>query len=77
MNLDQFIGLDATERLEVFWSGIPVGELCDGEFKMVCHQVDDFYVVYKILGGHYLDMQISKNPRFLEPYLDQVDISNI
>lgn len=77
MNLDQFIGLEATERLEVFWSGIPVGELSDGGFRMVCHQVEDFYVVYKILGGHYLGIQISKDPHFLEPYLDQVDISNI
>lgn len=77
MNLGQFIGLDATQRLEVFWNGTPVGELCDGEFKMVCHQVDDFYVVFKILGGHYLDMQVSKDPHMLEPYLDQVDISNL
>lgn len=77
MNLDQFIGLEATERLEVFWGGILVGELSDGGFRMLCRQVEDFYVVYKILGGHYLGMQISKDPYLLESYLEQIDISNI
>jgi hypothetical protein len=45
-------------------------------FKIVCHQVDDFYVVYKILGGHYLDSYVFKDPNLLEPYLNQVDISH-
>ena len=74
MNLDQFTKLDALERREIFWNGVFVGELSEGEFRMVCHQVEDFYVVCKMLGGHYLGMSVFKNPELLEPYLEQVDI---
>jgi hypothetical protein len=77
MTLQQFVELDGMEQLEAFWSGNFVGELNDGEFRMVCHQVNDFYIEFKILGGHYLDMKIFKNPDHLEPYLGQIDISNL
>ena len=74
MRMDQFIWLEETEQMEIFWSGVPIGELRDGQFKMVCHQVDDFYVEYKILGGHYLDLHVFKDPGLLELYLNQVEI---
>jgi hypothetical protein len=77
MTIEQFVHLDGMDQLEIFWSGHFVGELSDGEFRMVCHQIDDFYIEYKILGGHYLDMKIFKDPDFLEPYLGQIDISNL
>lgn len=77
MTLHDFIELEGTEQLEIFWSGEFVGELSDGEFRMVCHQVGDFYIEYKILGGHYLGMKTFKNPDLLEPYLGQIDISDL
>ena len=77
MRLDDFIYLDEMQQLEIFWRGTFVGELCDGEFRMICHQVNDFYVEFKILGGHYLDMHSFKDPNLLEPYLEQIDISGL
>lgn len=77
MTLQEFVQLDAMEQLEIFWSGEFVGELSDGEFRMICHQVNDFYIEYKILGGHYLDMRTFKDPNHLELYLDQIDISGL
>lgn len=77
MTIDEFVHLDTMDQLEIFWSGHFVGELSDGEFRMVCHQVNDFYIEFKILGGHYLDSKVFKDPGFLEPYLGQIDISNL
>lgn len=77
MTLQDFTRLDGMEQLEIFWSGEFVGELSDGEFRMICHQVNDFYIEFKILGGHYLDMRTFKDPSRLEPYLDQIDISGL
>jgi hypothetical protein len=77
MILHDFVQLEAMEQLEIFWSGEFVGELRDGQFRMVCHQVNDFYIQYKILGGHYIDMKVFKNPDLLEPYLEQIDISSL
>lgn len=77
MTLQDFTQLDGMEQLEIFWSGELVGELSDGEFRMICHQVNDFYIEFKILGGHYLDMRTFKDPNRLEPYLDQIDISGL
>jgi hypothetical protein len=77
MKMDQFTRLDAMEQMEVFWNGVFVGELCEGEFKMICHQIDDFYVECKILGGHYLGMRVFKDPHFLEVYLNQVTIPDL
>ncbi|HWI90374.1 MAG TPA: hypothetical protein VNT20_03825 [Flavisolibacter sp.] len=77
MTLQDFKQLDGMDQLEIFWSGEFVGELSDGEFRMICHQVNDFYIEFKILGGHYLNMRTFKDPNQLEPYLDQIDISGL
>ena len=77
MTQRDFVSLNEMEQLEIFWSGEFVGELSDGEFRMVCHQVGDFYIECKILGGHYLDMKTFRNPDLLEPYLGQIDISGL
>lgn len=77
MTLQEFIDLSETEQMEFFWNGVFVGEVREGEFKIACHQVEDFYVEYKILGGHYLDMRLFRNPDFLDPYLDQMEAINL
>jgi hypothetical protein len=72
MTLYQFNNADEIEQIEAFWNGIQVGERGKGDFKIECRQIDDFYVEYKILGGHYIDMRSFKSPDLLEPYLDQM-----
>ncbi len=77
MTLHNFNRLNETEQIEAFWNGIFVGERGDGALRIICHQVNDFYVEYKILGGHYINMRTFKNPDRLQPYLSQIDISNL
>lgn len=77
MTLYEFLRSGEMEQLEAFWNGIPVGTRSNGGFVIECRQIDDFYVEYKILGGHYIDMCGFKNPELLHPYLHQIDISNL
>jgi hypothetical protein len=72
MTLYEFNSIDEMEQIEAFWNGVLVGERSDGEFKIECRQIDDFYVEYKILNGQYIDMRSFKNPEMLQPYLDQM-----
>jgi hypothetical protein len=77
MTLKDFLHADEMEQVEVFWNGTFVGSRRDGGFVIECRQVNDFYVEYTILGGHYIDMHVFKDPELLQPYLDQVDISSL
>lgn len=77
MTLQNFVILNEIEQIEAFWNGIFVGERANGAFRIICHQLNDFYVEYKILGGHYISMRSFKNPDMLQPYLSQIDISNL
>jgi hypothetical protein len=72
MTLYEFSNSDEMEQINAFWNGVHVGERSNGEFKIECRQIDDFYVEYKMLGGHYIDMRSFKNPDMLQPYLDQM-----
>jgi hypothetical protein len=72
MNFHRFNNMDEMEQLEAFWNGVYIGERSDGEFKIECRQVEDFYVEYKMIGGHYIDMRSFKSPDMLQPYLDQM-----
>jgi len=77
MSLYEFLVSGEMEQIEAFWTGVFVGQRSDGQFVMECRQIDDFYVEYKILGGHYIDMCAFRNPELLQPYLSQIDISSI
>lgn len=77
MTLYEFLKSDELDQIEAFWEGIFIGRRSDGAFVTECRQIGDFYVEYKILGGHYIDMCGFKNPDLLGPYLDQVDISGL
>jgi hypothetical protein len=77
MTLYQFLRSDEMEQIEAFWDGVLVGSRSEGAFVIECRQIDDFYVEYKILGGHYIDMCAFKNTDLLHPYLNQIDISNL
>jgi hypothetical protein len=72
MTIYQFTMLDEMEQIEAFWDGVYVGERVEVEFKIECRQISSFYVEYKILGGHYIDKRLFKNPDLLQPYLDQM-----
>lgn len=77
MSLHDFLNSEETEQIEAFWNGVFIGCRSNGGFAMECRQINDFYVEYKILGGHYIDMHGFKNPDLLQPYLSQVDISGL
>lgn len=69
MTLYDFAFMDELSQLEAFWEGDLIGERSNGGFVMMCRQLGDFFVEYKILGGHYIDMNIFTSHRRLEWYL--------
>jgi hypothetical protein len=77
MTLYQFLRSDEMEQIEAFLDGVLVGCRSEGAFVIECRQINDFYVEYKILGEHYIDMCAFKNTDRLQPYLSQIDISNL
>lgn len=77
MTLNEFLRFDEMEQIEAFWNGVEIGRRSEGAFVIECRQIEDFYVEYKILGGHYIDICGFKNPDLLQPYLHQIDISNL
>jgi len=77
MSLNEFLGFDEMEQIEAFWTGVFIGRRSDGGFVIECRQIDDFYVEYKILGGHYIDIHVFKDPAFLQAYLSEIDISTV
>lgn len=74
MNIQQFSLLNELEQQESFWKGIEVGARRSGNFVIECRQIDDFYIEYHVLGGHYINIRCFKNPDFLEPYLENINI---
>lgn len=72
MTIHPFTSLDEIEQLEAFWQGTLLGERFDGEYRIVCKQIEDFYVEFLMLGDLYKDMRAFKNPDLLQPFLDQM-----
>ncbi len=75
MTIDQFCALDEKEQIVAFWEGTIVGERKEGEYRVVCKQIEDFYVEYLMLGNIYKDMRAFKNPDLLQPYLDKMPVN--
>lgn len=75
MNLYQFLPADEMEQIEAFWKGVLVGERMEGECKIICKQIDGFYVEYKLQGTSYIDMRAFKNPDLLLSYLEKIQIN--
>lgn len=69
MTLYDFAFMDELSQLEAFWEGDFIGERCDGGFVMMCRQVGDFYIEYKTLGGHYINVDVFTNLSRLDLYL--------
>ena len=74
MTIHQFSALDEMQQIEVFWEGTLVGERKEGEYGIVCRQLDDFYVEYLILGNIYKGTRAFKSSDLLQPYLEQMSI---
>ena len=77
MSLYEFLRSGEIEQIEAFWTGVFIGQRSDGQFVIECRQIDDFYVEYKILRGHYIDLCAFKNPDLLQPYLSKIDIARV
>jgi hypothetical protein len=71
MTLYQFNLADEMEQIEAFWDGIFIGEIQDGDFTIECRQINDFYVEYKKKDGHYWDVRSHRNPKLIDPYMEQ------
>jgi hypothetical protein len=72
MSLYEFLRLDELDQLEMFWDGVYIGERRDGGFVIECRKVEDFYVEYTIIGGHYIHIYGFRNPDLLQPYFDKM-----
>ncbi len=68
----EFLGSDEMEQVEAFWGAVFVGERLENGIKIICKQLNDFYIEYKIKNEIYLDMRVFKNPDLLQPYLDKM-----
>jgi hypothetical protein len=75
MTLHEFSLLDKMEQVEAFWDAPLVGVRSGDQFLIECRQIDSFYVEYKIQEGYHTDMRSFKNPDFLSPYLEQIEIN--
>ena len=74
MTLSEFARLDKMQQIKRFWSGVLVGQRLEGQSLIECRQIDGFYVEYKILEKHALNLRCFQNPDMLHPYLSSIDI---
>ncbi len=79
MTLYEFNALDEAEQIEVIWDSPNVGERNDGDYKIKLFQIDSFYVeTYR-----HIEHDVLKRIRSfssidqLQPYIGQIDISNL
>ena len=74
MTLAEYSRLDKKQQVKQFWQGVLVGQRFEGQSLIECRQIDGFYVEYKILEKHSLNMRCFQNPDFLQPYLHDINI---
>ena len=76
MTLPQFNRLSEMEQIELFWDAVHIGERKDGGYVLVCRQIEDFYVEYKIDPDNemYVDLRVFRDTSLIEPYLEQIPI---
>lgn len=80
MTLYQFKALELNEQTQATWDfGEQVAIRMTAKYKILLWVVEDFYVE---IFYNYIDNQIERtrsfrNPDLTEPYLDQVDISDL
>ncbi len=74
MTLSEFARLDKMQQVKRFWLGVLIGQRLEGQSLIECRQIDGFYVEYKILEKHALNLRCFQNPDLLQPYLSSINI---
>lgn len=79
MDIFEFLQLTEEERVMALWKGVKVAERAEENMKYELYQFDDFYAeVEKNEFGFYKSISNTfVTTAFLEPYLEQIDISSL
>jgi hypothetical protein len=75
MTLAEYARQDKSQQVKQFWQGVLVGQRLEGQSLIECRQIDGFYVEYKILEKHALNLRCFQNPDLLQPYLSSINIA--
>ena len=64
------------EQIELFWEAVHIGERKEDRYVLICRQIDDFYVEYKIDPNNemYVDLRVFRDTSLIEPYLEQIPL---
>ncbi len=81
MTINDYLNFDEHEQIETFWDGTFIGQREEDGYLIICHQVESFYVEYKVMKTswdgktliHYIDMRAFENVDWLQEYLDKMD----
>ena len=80
MKYREFNTLTDLDRADAAWSkGVLLAERSETFHKMMLYQMDDFYIEVTC-HTHFnvvLKVHSFKDPRFVEPYLQAIDISHL
>ena len=76
MTLPQFNRLSEMEQIELFWEAVHIGERKEDRYVLICRQIEDFYVEYKIDPNNemYVDLRVFRDTSLIEPYLEQIPL---
>ena len=80
ITLYEFNSLTKNEKVEVLCEcAIYLCERPDAVFRVVLYQINNFYieVKYDTINNCIIEFLLFTNTKLLEPYLKQIDISNI
>ena len=80
MTIDDFNYMDSIAKTELLtMQGVFLGTRKDGCFRISLYQVEQFYVelFYHISQKCYISMRSFEDVGDLNPYLDEIDISDI
>jgi hypothetical protein len=79
MTLYEFNDLDEAEQIEVIWDSPNIAERIEGEYKIKLFQVDSFYVeIYRHIEHDVLKrIRSFSSTDQLQPYIGQIDVSNL
>ncbi len=64
------------EQIELFWEAVHIGERKEDKFVLICRQIEDFYIEYRIDPNNemYVDVKVFRDTTLIEPYLEQVEV---
>lgn len=80
MTHNEYERLDEFGQVEVLFNqGIHIADRADDKYCMILFQIDDFYVelYYHLERDTLKKLRSFKHTRFIEPYLDQIDLSEL